>query len=140
MISAKQVEKPSFVEFLKEWELNLMCGIDFTASNGDPAKVSSLHYIYADGSFNNDYEQAILGVCSILDCYSETKSYAARGFGAKSYNGGPFELSHSFPLGDSDTVIGCEGLLSAYKRTVTNCTFYGPTFFCPLLTDFYRKI
>ena len=44
-ISAKKIEKPSFVDFLKEWELNLMCAIDFTASNGELTDPKSLHFL-----------------------------------------------------------------------------------------------
>ena len=41
-------------------EMNFVVAIDFTASNGDPSRQDSLHYL--SGNIPNQYEQAIRAV------------------------------------------------------------------------------
>ena len=137
-ISAKRIEKPSFVDFLKEWELNLMCAVDFTSSNGRVTHPKSLHYISPD-SVNNDYEEALIQVSSILDCYSHSKEYNSYGFGAIVGEGIRWNLSHCFDMGDSP-VEGCSGLLEAYRETVANVQLSGPTYFSHFLHQFLRDV
>merc|ERR1712000_502065 len=57
--SFKVEESFTFLDYLQSgYQLNLMCAIDFTASNGNPTTANSLHYInpYAP----NDYQKAIV--------------------------------------------------------------------------------
>jgi hypothetical protein len=59
--------KPSSYSFFhfntRHRELNMMLGVDFTGSNGNPASPQSLHYRspVPDGSANQ-YEQAIMSL------------------------------------------------------------------------------
>jgi len=55
----------------------LSVAIDFTGSNGNPSLPSSLHYL----NEYNQYEQAIMSVGSILECYDLDKMFPVFGFG-----------------------------------------------------------
>jgi hypothetical protein len=39
------------------WEMNMVIGIDFTGSNGNPVDPTSLHYIDPRGASLNSYER-----------------------------------------------------------------------------------
>ena len=57
-INLKMIKKNSFIDYLKGgMQINMEIAIDYTASNGDPQKPSSYHYI--NGHFPNCYENAI---------------------------------------------------------------------------------
>ncbi|GAU11572.1 hypothetical protein TSUD_345630 [Trifolium subterraneum] len=52
-------EQFSFIDYISSgFELNFMVAIDFTASNGDPQKSDSLHYIDGSGRLNS-YQQIL---------------------------------------------------------------------------------
>ena len=85
---------------------------------------------------NNDYEEAIIQVSSILESYSQDHQFTAVGFGGKPKSAGA-EVSHCFKLGPSSTVIGCNGILDAYRTSVMNVGLYGPTLFSEFLQRFY---
>jgi hypothetical protein len=74
--------KPNFLEYLRGGtQINVMLGIDFTGSNGDPSLPNSLHSQKDDDL--NDYQKAISSVCEILLCYDYDKKIAMYGYGAK---------------------------------------------------------
>jgi len=53
------VHRPLFTDYLKAgYNIQMMVAIDFTGSNGDPARPDSLHYISPAGT-PNDYETAL---------------------------------------------------------------------------------
>ena len=56
--------------------------IDFTASNGDPRDVRSLHYMDPRGR-PNDYVQAIRAVGQVLEYYDTDKLFPVYGFGGR---------------------------------------------------------
>ena len=61
----------SVIEFLQSgWQINMMCAIDFTSSNGEKFDPHSLHFIDPYKRMPNQYEQAILQVGSILEDYA----------------------------------------------------------------------
>ena len=61
------IEVPSFLDYLANGlKISFAVAIDFTASNGNPANKTSLHWI---GS-TNQYERAMFDVGSILEPYS----------------------------------------------------------------------
>lgn len=60
-----------------------MVAIDYTASNGDPALPSSLHYLDASHATLNPYETVITTVGRIVDQYDSDKLYPVLGFGAR---------------------------------------------------------
>ena len=47
-------------------EINMICAIDYTGSNGHPADPKSLHFI---GSHPNQYQSAIGAIGSILEAF-----------------------------------------------------------------------
>ena len=61
------IPRPNFVDYLRSgWSINTSFSIDFTASNGDIVDADSLHHQDRTGRVQNQYEQAILGVGSII--------------------------------------------------------------------------
>jgi len=128
--------KPSFLEYIQGGTaLNFSVAIDFTASNGDPRKPQSLHYI-APGSPNgsNQYATAIRSVGEIIQDYDADKMFPALGFGAKIPPSG--QVSHEFFLNlrpDSPYCAGIEGILQAYLTSLQSVTLYGPTNFSPVI-------
>ena len=64
-------EMPGFTEYLRSgWGVNTSFAIDFTASNGELFEAGSLHEQDQTGRTKNQYEQAILGVGSIIEPYA----------------------------------------------------------------------
>lgn len=59
----------------------MSCAIDFTGSNGEITKKSSLHYLHPDHSTMNKYEEALFTVGSIIEKYDNEKKFPAVGFG-----------------------------------------------------------
>lgn len=93
--------------------MNVVFGIDFTASNGHPSEASSLHSLVKavgvatglsrdDVQEGNAYERVIRAVCDIMAPYSQDAMFPAFGFGARLQDGTP---SSCFALnGDPDAV------------------------------------
>ena len=133
--SIKPIKTHSFIEFLRGGlEVSLMVAIDFTGSNGDPKSKSSLHYINPDGS-DNAYMKAIRSVGSILAAYDKDKMVSAYGFGAKLHKS---YVSHCFPLNGNDKnpeVYGIDGVMEAYKETLSKVELWGPTIFAGVIRN-----
>lgn len=92
------VPLPSFVEYLRSgWTINMSVAIDFTASNGEPFEVNSLHKIHHDGQLNH-YEMAIKSVGTVLDPYAYENKFAVFGFGGVPRFTGSNVVSHCFNL------------------------------------------
>jgi hypothetical protein len=71
---------PSFLDYINAGlDMNLIIGVDFTGSNGNPASPSSLHYIH---SANNQYMSAIFEVSQIMLNFDTDKQVPLFGFGA----------------------------------------------------------
>ena len=75
-------------------EIGLSIAIDFTGSNGDPKKRSSLHYI--GDMQRNEYLNAIKSVAGILSYYDSDKQLPLLGYGARIPN--QTGTSHCFAL------------------------------------------
>ena len=89
-------------------EVNLVIGIDYTASNGRPTKPTSLHFL--NGPYLNQYQLAIHSTGTILQEYDHDKKFPVFGFGGD-ING---EVNHCFPLTFDPyhpEVVGVEGVL-----------------------------
>ncbi|KVH92235.1 C2 calcium-dependent membrane targeting [Cynara cardunculus var. scolymus] len=119
----------SFLDYVSSgFELNFMVAVDFTASNGDPQKPDSLHYIDPSGCFNA-YQQAIMEVGEVIQFYDSDKRFPAWGFGGRMYNG---PVSHCFNLnGDAGSfeVEGVQGIMAAYQSALHTVSLHGPTLF-----------
>jgi copine 1/2/3 len=121
---------PAFTEMLAAGlEINLAVSVDFTGSNGDPSHPRSLHHI--SRSMPNQYERAIRAVGEILMEYDDDKMVPAFGFGAQLPN--QATVSHCFHLnGSADPFVrDVEGIMTAYRNTLTSVRLAGPTNFAP---------
>jgi hypothetical protein len=77
MLKYQTLSVPSFVDYLKEgWTISTVVGIDFTASNGNPASKTSLH------SFgpNNQYIKTLEQLLHVLERFE--RNITVFGFGA----------------------------------------------------------
>jgi hypothetical protein len=130
LVTAVSIEHhPTFTQFVKGGtELDLVVAIDFTASNGDPAQASSLHYIDPSGAQVNDYQRAIRSVGSIIEAYDTDKKFPVFGFGGK-VDG---TINHAFQIGASDH-DGVSGVEAAYVESLKTVALSGPTLLAPIL-------
>ncbi|KNC46943.1 copine III [Thecamonas trahens ATCC 50062] len=127
------IEKPSFLDYVVGGcDISLSVGIDFTASNGNPATPASLHYISPYEP--NQYVRAITSVGEVLANYDSDQRFAALGYGAKVPPGN--QVSHCFPLTldpNQVEVVGVEGIVHAYYHALHHVSLYGPTNFAPII-------
>jgi hypothetical protein len=119
-------------------ELSFTVAIDFTASNGNPASPSSLHYNDPSGN-PNQYLTAIRAVGEIIQDYDTDKLFPALGFGARLPPDG--RVSHEFFLNLSPSSPYCEGIdgvITAYHHALNSVQLYGPTNFAPVVNHVAR--
>jgi len=132
--SCKIETQPTFIEYLQGGvTMNFSVAVDFTASNGDPRKPGSLHYI-GHGTQDNQYTTAIKSVGEIIQDYDTDKQFPALGFGAQIPPTG--QVSHEFFLNlrpDTPFCAGVDGLLAAYWQAIQTVRLYGPTNFAPVI-------
>eukprot|EP00736_Rhodelphis_marinus_P009483 Rmarinus@m.27058 len=139
LVLHKYEPHPTFVQFLRgAMEMNLVIGIDFTASNGKPNNPESLHYT-ANGS-KSTYMRAIEAVSSVLLNYDSDKLVPTYGIGAKLWDNEKrtYTPSSCFPLNGNPEHPECAGLeeiIACYNRVVPDVRFYGPTNFAPILHE-----
>eukprot|EP00179_Madagascaria_erythrocladioides_P023978 CAMPEP_0198328632 /NCGR_PEP_ID=MMETSP1450-20131203/15593_1 /TAXON_ID=753684 ORGANISM="Madagascaria erythrocladiodes, Strain CCMP3234" /NCGR_SAMPLE_ID=MMETSP1450 /ASSEMBLY_ACC=CAM_ASM_001115 /LENGTH=639 /DNA_ID=CAMNT_0044032779 /DNA_START=165 /DNA_END=2084 /DNA_ORIENTATION=+ len=125
---------PTFLDYIfGGCDMELLVGIDFTASNGDPRKAGTLHFNDPGGP--NEYEAAIRGVTHILGPYDSDQMIPAYGYGAKlpPHN----VVSHCFALNGNPGDPNChgpEGVMAAYRQALNNVTLSGPTIFAQILS------
>ncbi|KAH0785411.1 Copine family protein [Histomonas meleagridis] len=130
--SLQLVRKPTFWDYMRSGiQLNMITAIDYTASNRDPRDPMSLHFLRNDGIMNQ-YEQCIYSVGSVLCPYDSDQQFPVYGFGGK-LNG---IINHCFPLTfdpNNPNVSGLNGILSAYRQSLTCVQLSGPTLFSPVI-------
>lgn len=134
-VTLKECNRRPYFTFLDYvgggYEISLVLAIDFTASNGNPSTEGSLHFL---SQFPNEYECAIQSVGEILAQYDSDQLFPAYGFGAKlppQYR----KMSPCFALtGTEDpNCAGIDGVLEAYRHTLYNVRFHGPTEFAEII-------
>jgi len=126
--------RKSFVDYLSDgMQINLVIGIDFTASNGSPTELNSLHY--CTSAEPNFYERAIVSCGDILNYYDYDKMYPVFGFGAQMM--GSNVVNHCFNLNFQQipNISGIDNVISTYKQNLFQINFSGPTYFTPLLRN-----
>ncbi|KAB5584115.1 hypothetical protein PHYPO_G00103690 [Pangasianodon hypophthalmus] len=135
LLSFKVESEYTFVDFIRGGtQLNFTVAIDFTASNGNPAQPTSLHYMSPYQM--NTYAMALKAVGEIIQDYDSDKLFPAYGFGAKLPPDG--KISHAFPLnGNSEdpNCVGIEEVLEAYFQSLRKVQLYGPTNFAPVINQ-----
>eukprot|EP01012_Entosiphon_sulcatum_P048700 TRINITY_DN67217_c0_g1_i1.p1 TRINITY_DN67217_c0_g1~~TRINITY_DN67217_c0_g1_i1.p1 ORF type:complete len:550 (+),score=88.35 TRINITY_DN67217_c0_g1_i1:41-1690(+) len=124
--------RPTFLEYVAAgFEISVVVAIDFTASNGDPASSSSLHY--RDPMRPNQYLQAIMSVCNIVAQYDKDQRFPVYGFGACLPSN---EVSHCFPCTfnpNMEEVQGVQGIIDVYAHALNTVRLFGPTLFAPVI-------
>ena len=127
-ISVDIIKNYTFLDYIRGgMQINLAIGIDFTGSNGDPSRPTSLHYI---GASNNSYEIAIRSCGSIVAYYDFDQLFPVFGFGAKFY--GDNNVSHCYPLNanpNNPNIQGIDGILQTYRNILNQTKLFGPTYF-----------
>lgn len=125
------VETSSFMEYiLGGLQINLVLGIDFTGSNGNPANPTSLHF---RGTNGNQYTRAISSIAQILLSYDSDGLVPTYGFGGRLPNG---TTSHCFALSGDPArpeLVGLPGIMQAYSNAFTWVALHGPTNFAPII-------
>ena len=141
----------SFTDYLYDkFDLNVVFGIDFTASNGDPEEPYSLHYIY-DKHNISPYQIAIRSIGNILASYDHDRTFDCFGFGSKVVEDeDDYKKSSVQIMGDNETQFafaingnadnpGCKGIFDIernYIKLLQDKEKYilsGPTNFGPML-------
>jgi hypothetical protein len=91
-------------------EMNLIIGLDYTASNGPANDPRSLHFINPQGW--NQYQYAVHATGSILEPYDSDKMIPVYGFGGIPPNA--HNVDHCFPLNlnpSNPEVHGVQGVM-----------------------------
>ncbi|XP_069012767.1 copine-8 [Embiotoca jacksoni] len=128
----------TFLDYIKGGtQINFTVAIDFTASNGNPAQPTSLHYMSPYQL--NAYAMALKAVGEIIQDYDSDKMFPALGFGAKLPPDG--RISHEFALNGNPQnpyCAGIEGVMEAYYQSLKSVQLYGPTNFSPVINHVAR--
>ncbi|XP_047431443.1 copine-8 [Mugil cephalus] len=128
----------TFLDYIKGGtQINFTVAIDFTASNGNPAQPTSLHYMSPYQL--NAYAMALKAVGEIIQDYDSDKMFPALGFGAKLPPDG--RVSHEFALNGNPQnpyCAGIDGVMEAYYQSLKSVQLYGPTNFSPVISHVAR--
>lgn len=128
----------TFLDFIKGGtQINFTVAIDFTASNGNPAQPTSLHYMSPYQL--NAYAMALKAMGEIIQDYDSDKMFPALGFGAKLPPDG--RVSHEFALNGNPQnpyCNGIDGVMEAYYQSLKSVQLYGPTNFSPVINHVAR--
>lgn len=80
LTAAVCVEEAGFYDYIKGGlQINVIVGIDFTASNGNPGYANSLHYMSPYQP--NEYQKTLNAVMNVLEPYDTDKLIPLFGFG-----------------------------------------------------------
>jgi len=135
---SKYLKGYSFVDFISRGlQINFTVAIDFTASNGNPNAIDSLHYI--NPYQPNEYTVALLSIGEVCQDYDTDKMFPALGFGAKIPP--DYKVHHEFPLNfnfSNPYCSGMNGILEAYQNALQKVQLYGPTNFSPVIRHVSR--
>lgn len=126
---------PTMVDYLRSGlNLNMITAIDFTNSNNDPKCEVSLHSISKDPNQQDDYQQCIMSVGSVLEKYVKDQKFPVFGFGAKVNK----KASQCFPLTfnpESPEVNGLQGIIHAYIQAANKVTSISSTRFACVIKE-----
>ena len=112
---ASLITIPSFLDYINAGlDMNLVVGVDFTGSNGNPNYPNSLHYIHGD---SNQYLSAIYEVSKILLNFDTDQQVPLFGFGAALPKFSD-QVSHCFAMNGNvfrPEVAGIDGVMRCYQ-------------------------
>jgi hypothetical protein len=132
-ISFKEQSIMKFLDYLNRgMQINLIVGVDFTCSNGNPTDPKSLHFM--GNPIGSPYERAISSCGKIVAFYDFDQKFPVYGFGG--YPPGQNTVSHCFNLNFTpEPSVEClDGVIQCYKNAVPLVRQHGPTYFAPLIT------
>lgn len=137
--TSKATKDYSFLDYIKAGvRLGLDIGIDFTGSNGHPLDPVSLHRV--GPGIENDYEKAIKACGNIVAQYDYDQLFPVFGFGAKIRDEPEASMCFNITLTDNAYINGIAGVVEEYHKVLNNLTFFGPTFFAPIITQVISDI
>ncbi|KAK6748028.1 hypothetical protein RB195_000941 [Necator americanus] len=132
------IERYTFLDFIQAGtQLDFTVAIDLTASNGDPRKPSSLHYI--SNKAPSQYEVAIRAMIDICQYYNKANIFNAFGFGAIIPGQRKASPIFNLNLSHNGEAFGLQGVLEAYHQCVPMVQLYGPTNFAPVVLDAAKR-
>jgi len=112
-------------------QLKFGAAIDFTGSNGNPEKETSLHY--RKGKSLNQYEHSIVSCGNIISKFDPSEKYMCFGFGAKLKDDKTHHIFHLTLDNNNPYSYGVTGIIKSYENCLNNVTLSGPTYFSPML-------
>ena len=120
LTTCKLYKDYTFLDFITGgMQINFTVGVDFTASNGNPAQSTSLHYI--DPHRPNEYMAAMKTVGEVCQDYDTDKLFPALGFGAQIPP--HFQVSHEFAINFNNENPYCQGIDGVLQvMEVLNCS------------------
>jgi hypothetical protein len=128
-----------FVDYIEAGlQISVLCGIDYTGSNGIPNDKTSLHYLY--GTEPNHYEQAMRACCSIVAYYDYDQMFPVFGFGATIPGQSVVQHCFNTNLTEDPNCLGVDGILDSYKHALKHVNLSGPTHFSPLIKGMTNSI
>jgi len=129
-------ERVTFLDYIMGGcGVNVHVAVDFTLSNQDPRKPTSLHYLNPQTQTNN-YTEAINSVLSILENYDSDKMFPVYGFGGIVPGTPNNTVSHCFALNGNIFAPECngvKGVMNAYYNAIKKVQLYGNTQFSHIL-------
>ncbi|KAM3140071.1 hypothetical protein pb186bvf_007871 [Paramecium bursaria] len=111
-------------------KLNLIIGIDFTGSNGNPEQQQSLHYL--NDQKLNQYQQTIKAFGDIVLCYTD-ENVEMFGFGG--IPKGKDKAKFCFPLNDNEKhpLKNIKDVMQVYDNSIKQVKQSGPTYVSEIL-------
>lgn len=96
LVAIKIIDEISFLDYIRGGtQMHFAVAIDFTASNGPPSDLGSLHYF--DTRRPNHYEMALRSVGDIIQPYDSAQLFPAFGKTAATHPGCFFIMSNIYP-------------------------------------------
>lgn len=131
LVVSEVTKEMTFLDYISAGlDINLMIGVDFTASNREPTDPNSLHFL---GNSQNEYQKAMISCANILQHYDYDKKVPLFGFGAIPKGGSKAEDIFPLNFSNNPEVSSLEEMMSVYINAVQNVRLYGPTNFTPLI-------
>jgi len=113
-------------------QINMIVGLDFTGSNGDPHNPNSLHSLAYKP---NLYEMAIESCCTTVAFYDNNQLFPVFGYGAI-LEKGTNNVNHCFNLNftNDPNINTVNNVLRCYRNFIeSGFKFWGPTHFGPII-------
>ena len=130
-ITSKTIKKFKFLDYIRGGlQINMIVGIDFTGSNGNPYQKDSLHSIEKQP---NLYEKAIESSCKVVAFYDADQLFPVYGYGAILKSSPVVNHCFSLNMSSDPNIFTVDGILACYREFIKEVKLYGPTFFGPMI-------